>query len=378
MSSQDYGLFVICYSVIFALAGITASLISAPMALRLHPNNPVESKEVASKSLYLCCFGFVALGPFGLTIISLSDSSRTFLTEAFGVILSSFFYGLKDVLAKLTYALRQENHFLHSNVLIGLTVVPSFLALESLDYSASTQLSLFVYSSGQAIGFLYLLWALKVPLKKHPVACLREHFLELFPHGKWNFLSSVLYTVRTQAHNFIAGPLLGLSGVARINAARNLVMPVMLLPPPIGQILIARLVSQRPGAKTSTRLVKAAIIFLLSISSLYFTLLLVSYDYVTAITGNYQSIHHLVTLWALISCVLAAKTILSTALEARGFFRELFSLNLYGALIAVPASLALGYMHAETGAIIALLVTESILCALVFNLYIKVLKTQGI
>lgn len=378
MSSNEYGLFVICYSAIFALSGVSVSLISAPMALRLRPNEPSKARDFVSKSLYLCCIGYLALAIIAIILISTTGVIQTFKTEVFGVFLSSLFYGLKDVLVKLTYALKHETHFLYSNLLTGVAVVPSFLTLETLGHSISTEQSLLLYSVGQAVGFVYLLKSTHVSLKPHSMKCLKAYFLEFFHHGKWSLLSSVLYTTRTQAHNFIASPFLGLSGVARINAARNLVMPVMLLPPPFGQILIARLVCLAPDSRASLRLIHSTIIFLLSISLLYFVLLSLGYKHITANTGNYQNIQYLVALWALISCILAVKTILDATLEARGFFRELFTINMYGALVAIPFSLVLSQIYAEIGAITALLLTECVLCALTANLYVKILNKQGI
>lgn len=376
LTTEEFGLFGICFAGIFLISGISASLIAVPMSIKVSSDGVTNKEEY----IYICInlvgalylIIFLLASPVFLNVFSFDFPKLSII----GVLLASLFYSFKDILVRLSYLRGTEINLFFCNAVSGLFFVFLFIFFKCAGVGVAAGEALIFYSLSQGVGFLYLLVAERVKIHSFTLSALSGCFMGLWFNGKWNLLSSLAYSIRTQSHNFIASPILGLTGVAQINAARTFLMPIMLMTPPLSQMLVPRLVNANSSSGAGfKKLVRVSVYLILGATIFYCTFLGFAYNYILPLIsgGNefYQNIGVLVIFWAFIAISVAFRNILNTALEVRGEFKNIFSLNMIVALFSVVLCVVLSSFFMAKGALLAVLLSEVALGALLFYSYIK-------
>ncbi len=273
-------------------------------------------------------------------------------------------FGLRDLSIRYAFIMGRSRLVLGSALVSAgmFLVVPisiHFYGLKML--SANKALSF--YGMAQFLGFAYLVMFYKWRIyfkKKMLGVVLRESW----SGGRWQVLTSILYSVRTQAHSYIVPLILDLRSLADINAARLLVSPALLLIPPVYQVVQPQLVQVRdhePNAVISKLKTVVSITLLsLVVYSLFIARL---YDPVVSfIYGNrYEGLSGLVTAWMFVAMFMVFRNGVTVFYEIDRRFKGLLFANVIVILPSLVVMSFLAWWAGSIGVIYGLLVSELIL-----------------
>jgi O-antigen/teichoic acid export membrane protein len=379
MEKSDFGLYGLGFALMLVLAGLISSSVAVQFVVNV-PDQPQEQRlDYAlhhAIAVFLLGLGLVALGalvsaaPWRMVI-----GGASLREIMFPLALSAAFYSQRDLLMRVAYSERRETVVLVSSIAVSIGTATVFTLFWQAGQPLSVGHTLIALALGQAAGCLVALLLLPLPYRSFTVKGLGQAFLDCWGGGKWNFLTNVVYNVRTQAHNFVVAPLLGLGALAEINAARVLVTPAVMVIPPLSQVLMPRLAGKRGSdAPAMTRYAMTTIGGLATVAFLYAALLLALLPWVLPLVLGeaYQNAGVLVMAWCVVAVTLAVRNGLTLVLEVVRAFRDLLWANLAAAVSALVLVTALAIGLGSLGAIAALAIAELFLCTLL----LKLLKRQ--
>lgn len=384
LDKASFGLYVSGFSVAMIVGGVLSEFASVSLGVGLALN---DDKDKEKKALYY--FVFVLVIATGLTIISALTiytlGVRFFSLESplFWVcaIAAGGVFGLKEILVRLLYALRQERYVLFANVVVLITSVLVVYIFNDLIKNNSVELSMIPYLSGCVFGVLYIFVSLRI---FYPVGL--ENLLsvwgECWSRGRWQLVASAASNMRSQIYSWGTLFVFGASITAEIAAARVLMTPAMLALPPMSQLLMPRLLvlNNSEREKIIHRLI--APIALSSLISIGYTFVLILFlpKIVPMVLGvGYENVDFvsLLFFWGAVTAILSARTFLTVGLQVSLKFRSLATSHLAGLLVGFLVFFIAAEMSITESGVISIVASElfisSLFCyRLVVNKNIKV------
>lgn len=363
----EFGYFGVAYAVVVLFSGFFVALIGLQYVVNINEFNAASNAGLLAGFLTVAAavsIGFVGLAVLASVVVT-AFSTNLNLTEFIGIILAaSVALGLNQSLVKFAFSLRRENLVLLNYVAIAL-VLCALLALNywlDLRIDATTALLYLALSQGAAGMIVVLL--LRPNWHDVDTTLIRHIFRTIWSGGKWAMMSSIVYNVRSQAHNFIVAPLLGPAALAQVNAARLLVQPAMLAVPPFLNVFMPRLV--QINANSPMRLSAAFMRVLAGITAIslaYILVLLLSLDHilVPVLGEEYSAVHLLVYLWCGVFLISSLRAVVTMLNQVFKLFSKLMWANALVALMLIPMTLFLVTSLNESGAVFALLTAEAVL-----------------
>ena len=374
------------YGLGFALMLLISGLVCASIAVQFVVNLPDQPKEYrAAYALHHTA----AVGVVSLILIVLAFALQTGTRKYYPhgnatfililpVTVASGFYTLRDLLMRFAFSERRESLVLASNVVVAIATATIFSIMVILHQRINAPSALYAYSTGQAAGCLHALLVFKLPWRDINVPGLWQAFRDSWTGGRYNILSGVVYNIRTQAHNFVVAPLLGVAALAEVNAARVLVSPALMAIPPVTQILMPRLAEKRAlGSAVISKITMLSIAFLLLATIVYSLSLVLNMKWVLplALGKAYEDVGQLVIAWCVTTVVLALRNCLTVALEVVRAFRNLLVANVATAVGAMFFAVNLARTYGGLGAIYALAMAEALLCVIL--IFVQIFLRKG-
>ncbi|MBV6389872.1 MAG: hypothetical protein JNIBNLAF_01523 [Nitrosomonas europaea] len=369
MDKSEFGFYSLGFALMLTLAGLISSSIIMQFVVNLPDIPKIQRADYAmhhSAAVFLLGMILIILGLFVNSIqteliIGEMDLRQIILPLA----IATFFYSQRDVFVRIAYSEKLEFTVLLITLFIPIGMVIFFIIQWYTEQPLTAFCAMYGIAAGQAAGCMAGLHFLKLPYKKFRVAGVYEAFKDSWQGGRWNILSNIVYSLRSQAHNLIAAPLLGAAALAEMNATRVLVTPAVMAIPPLTQILMPRLGEKRKqGVEVIKRYAFLSIGMLTAFSLLYTLLLLVLLPWVLplALGEAYQHTGNLVMAWCLVTVFLALRNGLAMVLQVVRVFRELLTANMIAAAVAILLVIVLSMMLDNLGAIIAIAIAEVVLC----------------
>lgn len=369
----DFGLYGIGFAVSLFYGGIGNALFLIQMVVHAPSKVPGDRTAYAGRILVLvlCFCGITVLVcglALGLSGIMLGFS--TSLTLLGGAVLAaSIAYLLKDFFVRHSYNVGRERWALAIHSVIALAAVSLLLIQHRSMNQFNAAIALWIYAGAQACG-ASLGYALSGLSVRHRLADLRDDLRDAFLGGKWASITNIVYFMRTQAHTMVVASLLGTVGVAKLNAARLLVAPAVMITPALSQVAMPRLAAVRE--RDNLQLIRSGRVVtfvLLSLAMLYCGLLLTGYRLVVdTIWGDkYQQLFTITALWCLYTCLLAFRNGLEMVGQVLKEFKRLSQANTWSAIASVVMTYWLTVSYGLPGALAGLAIGEMVLIAMLHS-----------
>lgn len=366
LSTAEFGLYGIAFAVILATAGLIGAFFGTPFTVNvpdvLSANRSRYAVDhavsVMAGAVLLNIFGFCTFRWFGPSL-GAGGENVAILGLAVGV--GCVAYCFRDMLTRIAFAFGVERAVFVA-ALGNAGAIAFLLALVS---AVGVQLTvggaLLVYGTGQVVGVAITVSILSLPWQRASLRGLCNSLNESWPNGRWSVLSSVAYTLRTQAYNFIVPAILGVSALGEINAARVLVTPALMALPPIKDVLLPRLADdRRKGLPTLLRVSTAATMTLAGGGLVYSVALLVFLPWVAplALGVDHGALTWLVIAWSCATFAVACREGLSMSLQAAREFGRLLLLNTIFGVLSLVVCLVLSMWLAAPGAVWSIVIAE--------------------
>lgn len=376
----EFGLYGIGFAVSLFYAGIGHALFLMQMVIHTPNKVPEDRLPYAGRMFLLValfCSITVLLGILVFLVGCFVWEPVTRYAEfASAIMAASVAYLLKDFFVRHAYNVRRETWALAIHSATAFTTAGLLLMQYRFITSFNSEMAMWIYATAQISGaWLGYLFA-RLPVAMRPRSALYADLREAFLGGKWASITILVYFARTQAHTIVVASLLGSVGVAKLNAARLLVTPAVMLTPALGQVAMPRLAAVREQSERRLMTLGLLITFaLLVVVLLYCALLLGSYDWIVdKILGeNYQGLFVMIALWCLYTCLLALRNGAEMVGQVLKKFRDLNRANIYGAIVSLIVTYWLTVGYGLTGALIGLAMGEIVLIILLYYLLLTTL-----
>ena len=384
LEKGEFGLYSLGFAVMLLLAGLSSSAIAVQYVVNL-PDQPLElradyalhhANATALLSSALLLFGLLlAVLPISL----IEQHLRPHLIIA--CFLAAALYGCRDFLVRVAYSEKKEKFVLYSSLTVMLVTIPGLLAMQKWwPDMLSAGSALYVLAMAQIAGWVLLQALLKLPIKRSTRSGMWMAFQHAWKGGRWNVMTNIVYNLRTQAHNFIVAPMLGLAAVAEINAARVLVTPAVMAIPPLSQIILPRLSVQRQQGIQRLRRYTIMVIAGMAAIALGYSLLLLPWIdelIVLALGEAYQDAKLLVLGWCGVTLCLAMRNGVTLGLQSLREFKGLMWANSAGAVTAITLAYIFCVTFAQLGAVLALGLAELFLFVFLYSQFLKITNSYS-
>jgi O-antigen/teichoic acid export membrane protein len=363
----QFGYFGVAYAVVVLFSGIFVGLIGLQYVVTVGEFNVSSPEKLLAGFLVVgagVSVAFACLALLATVASTVSPRVSTVRDFILPILFACVTLGFNQSVVKFAFSIKRENLVL-MNYLILATVLLSLLALNhALDLGIDASTALVYLAVSQGIGCLAITLKLRPRWADVDVVLLSSIAEKIWVGGKWAILSSVVYNVRSQAHNFLVSPLLGPVALAQVNAARLLVQPAMLAIPPFLNVFMPRLVNLKNSHPSRLYL---SFVFVASgvaaISFLYTLILLLSLDYILipVLGEEYANIHVLVFVWCAIFFLSSLRAVLTMINQVFKFFSKIMWANfLVGAILLQLAFVFINILG-KNGAVMSLALAEMIL-----------------
>lgn len=369
LEKSGFGLYGLAFSITMLLSGVLGAAISVQFTVNRPDVQPQERKTFALG--YIAAFPtLVVVFAVICTPVAAAVALTLGSTEAIGrlslcIAISTVGVGMRDLAARIAYAEGAPLLVLQASIVAALVLASMIVGVELLSVNITGDVALLAYGLAQLVGALYSVACMRLPWRRLRLGRMRLAFEDCWKNGRWSALASVASNLRTQAHNFVVAPLLGLGALADVNATRILVTPAILLIPPLSQIVSPKLAELRQSRSTFFALVRTFAVGL-TLFALAYAILVMSVLPALAplILGrSYEHSEQLVVAWCAFTALLAARVGMFLALEALKHFAPLTAIAWTGAVIGLVLSLVLAKQLGAVGAVWAVALGELFLTA---------------
>lgn len=365
---EEFGVYTMGFAALLLIAGLVSAAIGVQFVVNL-PRQTTNQRDAYA------VHHVVAIGVLGL-LVAVCGAALTFIPWslqiggapisdiAFPAALGAAAYALRDILVRVAFSERREFAVLFSSLGTTLGTVLVLGSLWWLAIAPSAFNGLLAYGVGQLLGAVMAAVLLRLPWHRLEIGGLREAYRDSWHGGRWHLLTGVAYSMRTQAHNLVVAPMLGVAAIADMNAARILVTPAVMAIPPITQVFQPRLAeSCARGLAALLQMTAFVGVTLLSIALLYASMLLLLLPWLLPLVlGNgYQHVGGLVVAWCVVVVLLALRNAVAIALQAVRAFRPLLFANTAASMFALMATLMMGRLFGAEGAVAGLASAEALL-----------------
>lgn len=371
LSKEQFGLYGLSFAILLALAGLLSALYAVQLVVNL-PDQPENGRRIYAME-HTATLTATGLGAVILALLAgevsplLTKADVPMLSLTLPIAFSATAFATRDILIRIAYIENRGWVVLLANSVVMVAVSIVFTLASISDNGITAQHAVYVYGIGQLAGIPPLLAALQLPWRKLTTSGVKSAISHSWAGGRWHVMTNLVYSVRTQTHNFVIAPLIGLAALAEVNSARVLLTPAVMLMPPIYQIMMPRLAERRAsGVSSVSRMTSRITVVLACAAAVYSIVLLYFLDWIGpfVLTSEYGNVREAIVAWSVVTVLMAVRNSLTMAQEAMKSFRDLFIINFLTAIAAVGISVLLAKHFGGVGAIWALASTELLLAIL--------------
>ena len=372
LSPAQYGMYNISFAVMLAYGSLIQGFFLIQMIVLMPEKSTSERPEFATQILGL-------LGAVSFGVVVLTFATDLLVGELWGfrwLILSTGFttaaFALKEFFVRYAFSCQVPRVAFTMQVVLVASLATLVFVFDS---SWSIVDAVLVYGGAHVLAVMAGQTMLRLPLTSLSARAMRIALAEVTPGGGWAAVSSVVYSIRGNAHTLIVAAILGTADVARINAARLLVTPATMLIPAMSNIALPRL-SQSAAQKGRIGVVARArkISMVIMIAAIFYGIALIAALPILSeqILGeNYQGTELLSLLWWVFAIVLAVRSTLEWSNQALKNFSGIAWTNMIGAVAVLISAVVLTILFGPGGAIAGATIGEGVIVGGLFLLLKK-------
>ena len=374
----QFGQYSFGFALILFISGLICAFIGVQFVVNL-PDQSLDSRAnytlhhlvlIIMGGFIVICVAFISK-----IIIKTTFPDLSVITLIFPVAVASVLYALRDLLMRFAFSERREGLVFVSNVVVAVTITTLFFIISVTGNSIKAASALYAYAIGQAAGSIYVIMIFNLPCREAKLLKIIQAVYESWTGGRWHIVTTLVYSLRAQAHNFVVTPILGFAALAEVNAARILLTPAIMAIPPSTQVIMPRFAEQR--AKGNKKLFQTSMIWIVTLSSIaiiYSILLLFFAPWVVplALGKEYSHTGPLIIIWCFAIVFSVFRNGVSVALLVIRSFRRLLYANIVATIMTIVFAITFARIFGAGGAVFALALSEFLLSIMLFVL----LKTQ--
>ncbi len=372
---EEYGIYVVLFSVIGIFKNMQNALVNTPMTVIMQKADQKSSRKIISGTAWLQILVLVPCALLSM-IILLSlfamNNERIIYSRIALLSVAVLFFLSKEFIRSVNFMRLEIRYVFIMDICYAIllfSLVGVFL-LAGILTSTTAILALSIgYFASAVIGFTFLKDGFL--FRKGNV---RWAAKQNWQYGRWAFVGAISSTFQNRAYIFVATAILGLEQIADISAARLLLMPIGVFIASSVKIIIAK-GSDLVGRSSTTEFRKFIFFimgFLMLASLCYLVFLILAYKHIVAILGpKYANIQKLAFLWGGYFLVTAIRMPLEYSLLVLKKFR-IVAIN---DIVAGVSTLVLCFFFTRAfstyGAVASLLGGESILLTLLLVQFVR-------
>lgn len=373
LTPTEFGLYGSGFAVSLFYAGVGNALFLTQMVV--HASDKAAEDRLPYAARMLVLLGLFCLATVLLT--SLFFLAGGFLWElvadyaSFGlaVTAASVAFVLRDFFVRHAYNIRREGGALTINSVGALLLATMLFGQHHYWHRLSVERALWIYAFAHGSAAVCGGFLARLPFHGITKRALLSDTSEAWAGGLWASFTNLVHSIRVQAYTIIAATLIGPLGVAKLNAARLLVAPAVMLTPALALVAMPRLASMRvEGSRTVIRTSLAIAMGLLGVAVLYSVVLLSTYDWIVpmALRDKYSDLFSITLLWCGYACVLAMSNGQELGIQVLRRFKQQTMAHGVSAVTSLVAVYVLMVSYGPKGALVGMTVGELTLVSSLF------------
>lgn len=340
---QEYGYFVLAFSSIQLFVSLQNAWVSGPLGVLAPKRSEERRREMIGAVEHshgrfmlrlVLLLGVVPLAAHGFGLCSLHDALIATATVFAGwmTLRREFMRSMLMIYSRPQAVLLADA--LYVGMLLALTALAALFSPAAGIYAVL------------ALGLAAALGARKGrgALAHSPgwvAAPAAATWAELRPLGSWGAVAALIYWIYSQSYNFVLASRLDLAAVANVNAARLLLMPMILLMVGVGSLLVPNAAGwlHREGLPRLIRRLWMFLGGLLFLDAVYVLALWWSRDWVTGsvMRRTIPDLDLMLLLWALHCALSTTRDIFQVGLIALERYRPMAWLTATSAIMSLSA-----------------------------------------
>ncbi len=373
---EEYGIFVLFFSFVGFLSGFHNALFSSPLMVlagqkEKEDRTPyVVSISIARNYVYVPVLILFSAGLVFYNLYVLRDNRYILLCIFISLVIMMF--TAKEFQRTVHFTLLNTNVIFMMDLAMMITVFIG-ITIPIFAHSVNALTGLLVLCAGYTSSWAYA--KLKNPYKDRSKLIIKEAVRENIRYGKWLMLGIFSSLFQTRAYIYITTAILGLSALADVSASRLFIMPMMLLSGSVIKIMVAKgslMVSKDEHEKFK----RFIIYFMVTLSAacvVYMTVILILSDTLIGFLGDkYLNTKNLILLWGVYVLIMTLKSMLTTGIIVYKRFKQQAMFDLIGAVTVIVSCFILVAFVGSAGAILSLIVGESIIFTFYVYLFLKI------
>jgi O-antigen/teichoic acid export membrane protein len=340
-TDSDYGLFVLSQSVVTLLVAAHYSWLSAPLSVTAAPKPPELRRRMigaieSSQGWLLRYVALVALLAVGLGF-ALGKLSWLIALVCAGTVLSGWAAMRRDYFRTMLLMYSRPNEVLRADTIYVLVLVLGvFIAAIESKHAILLAISAVILATW--LGS----FRARATLAKDPGWISGESgpfWQEIRNLGTWSLVGAVIYWIFSQSYNYVLAARIDLKSVADVNAARLMLMPVIVLTVGIGGLLPPNAATWLAdlGFKRMIRRLLAFIAIVGLIDLVYVGVVWIGRNWVTDVLMHKHILDRdrLLILWAGVALIGLVRDVLQPALFALRRVRSMAWMVALGAVVSL-------------------------------------------
>ncbi len=375
-SKDAYGSYVVAFAVILLLIGVQNAIVTTQMTVLAPGKTDGERDHFCAA---LATGQYLVFGPLAALLLVvaaagtltgwlLADQSALIVAVAgttMGVLFREFLRGLFFLRLELRAVLALDLLYVLA-LFVGLYCAREFAG------GALHLLALWMLGVGSLVSAAAMLSVARLPWRQS-VAGRAKALREAWVSGRWALGGVSVTWIQDQSYVYLLSLLAGAASAAEANAARLLLMPVMLLNAGMGRVTMPRwaLLRQEGKRREIERTANRILGILVLVVAVYGGVLVLLQDYAIGwlLSDDYRSVGGFIVLWGAVVALQVVRSNFSVMLQVYQRFREITIANVVSALAVIGASFALIPGSGVKGSLVALLVGEVLLTGLLAVLW---------
>lgn len=369
-TKNEYGLYVILFSIIGIAGNFQNALVNDPMTVLLPKKNAEEKHSFLSGLGYGQWLFFIPLVALTLIVVSI----YSFLNKDFSLLkyisvlsIATLTYLLREYFRTVSYTKMQIHLIVKMDVLFMAFMAAGICALILLDrVTGSSSIAMLGIGYFVAAVFEYVCAGEVYNAK---IDSIRNSFRETWQYSKWALVGVTSDIFKNRGYIYIVTVSVGLAETADISAARLFLMPIGLLVASSAKFILAKGadVFHVEGSARFRKIVMTIIAASIAAWAVYVISLTSVMEYLTSFLGEkYGNIQGHILLWGIYFLVYSIRYQLTNALTVCREFKALANYSVISGIVTVGSCLVLTATHGGIGTIMSLIAGELVMLAFAY------------
>jgi hypothetical protein len=344
----DFATYSISITVVYFISGLGSAIWSTQVAIFDRSADESIRKQHFKKYQPDCLISLLALVVFILLF------SNDVLNKETGVVLSisicAYSFFIKEYLIRYTFNAQSIKTTASAQTIYASSALILLLIAKKIGLSINIPLIFIILTVSNYFGFFYIYHNQKF-YKVIPSCKSSSIFFNASLHGAF---AHTLSSIRSYGYNYIAPFVIGLNGLAEINAARVVTSVSSITTPPLTQMHQSRIIRNEgiDSIKKSRKM-----ILIVTIATV--TPIIISYPFLSnTLFKQYDNLFTFVILWGIQALFASYRATLEVEIVALHLFKLQSIANLIALFATFVLVASLGWLFGAQGAMLALIASE--------------------